>query len=641
MHYKKTIVGIFIVTLLFILSSNKANADYYHQIFTFEKENLKFEEIDEYDLITYKDFELSREIGSPQLPIKIVQLILPQNKEISAITIVVKESEYLDGEYSIYPAQPPQILSSQEDEIEFVQPKEDIYSSSQAYPEDIIKIGKQGYFAGYNIGSLLIYPLQYIPAEKRVIFHSKIEIEISYKEIQKSPIAFSRRTDYVEKILNNTIRQMVKNSTDVPDFLPGKSIKNSRLPDEEHLYVIITSDELVSSFLPLADWKLKKGLSATMVTTSWIYTEYSGIDNAEKMRNFIKDAYQTWGTMWVLLGGDINQVPYRTAFAFDCEYGSFDDNYLPCDLYFSDLDGNWNANGNDIYGELEDNIDMYPDVYVGRATVENTTEATDFVNKILTYEKNPSMDYQLNMLFLAMVLWWDPYTDSGVGKNFIDDMYVPERFDPITKLYQSLGNETYDSVMVALNNGQNIINHDGHAGWSVLCIGSDHLYRSDMDALTNAPAYSIFYSIGCWPAAFDYDCIAEHFITNPDGGGVAFIGNSRYGWGSPGNPLYGYSDRFDQEFYHQIFDNNIFHIGNTLASAKTTYIPLSAEGNVYRWCEYEINLLGEPEMPIWTDIPNDLVVLYPDELPLGDSFCQITVTDGNNPIEYDIVCLMQ
>ncbi|MBC8526829.1 MAG: right-handed parallel beta-helix repeat-containing protein, partial [Candidatus Cloacimonetes bacterium] len=49
-------------------------------------------------------------------------------------------------------------------------------------------------------------------------------------------------------------------------------------------------------------------------------------------------------------------------------------------------------------------------------------------------------------------------------------------------------------------------------------------------------------------------------------------------------------------------------------------------------------------MPIWTDIPSNLFVTYPDELPLGDSFCQITVcqqADGNSPVEGALVCLMQ
>ena len=57
------------------------------------------------------------------------------------------------------------------------------------------------------------------------------------------------------------------------------------------------------------------------------------------------------------------------------------------------------------------------------------------------------------------------------------------------------------------------------------------LYTDDMDALTNGEKQTILYSMGCDPAAFDVtNCIAEHFVRNSNGGGIAFIGNSRYGW---------------------------------------------------------------------------------------------------------------
>jgi hypothetical protein len=422
----------------------------------------------------------------------------------------------------------------------------------------------------------------------------------------------------------------------VPQYAP----RSSTLADEEHAYVIITGDSLVEWFRPLADWKKMRGLSAEIVTTSWIYANYGGSDAQEQIRNFIKDAYQNWGTIWVLLGGDINIVPVRKAWAMDCEVGQFNYNFIPCDLYYSDLDGDWNANGNEIYGEVDDNVDMYPDVFVGRATVENSSEAHSFTWKVIDYEDHSPANTN-DMLFLAEVLWTDPYTNSGLGKDLIDSLYVPASYDPITKLYEALGNETYENVMAALNAGPHIINHDGHAYIEVMGIGEGYLIESDVDALTNATNQSIVYSIGCWPAAFDHDCIAEHFLNNSNGGAVAYIGNSRYGWGSPGNPLYGYSDRFDQQFFKNLFPGDIHHIGQTLAAAKATYVPFAQQENVYRWCEYEINLLGDPEMSIWTDFLGPFAVDHPAQVPVGDNRCTITVENGGGPVEDALVCLMQ
>jgi len=635
----KNIFCLILVFAFFILNTNEVRASDNYQTFTFEKNKLTTEKLSGYDIIHYEDLELSQTVGAPQLPVKIVRLSLPPRKDIASISITDMESEYLEGKYNLFPVQPPQILSNPD--IQFINPDIDIYSSPNLFPQEIIKIDRKGYFSGNNIGAFRIYPVQYHPVEKKLKFISKIEVKITYKESERMPRVY-KSSPYSDHIQQKVLKSIVKDPHSI--IQPSMKIKqgSTTLPTDEHIYIIITSDALVNHFQLLADWKLKKGLSAKIVTTSWIYSHYSGTDSQEKIRNFIVDAYQSWGTLWVLLGGDTNIIPARYTFAMDCEWGgSSDENDIPCDLYFADLDGNWNTDGDDIYGEVADSIDMYPDLFVGRAPVGNGTEADAFVNKILTYEKTPSNDYILDMLFLAEILWFVPYTNSGEEKDYIDSLYVPDRFDPITKLYEALGNENYTSAMNALNEGQNIINHNGHAWYTVMSVGDGTLYRSDMDNLINGPKYSILFSIGCWPAAFDYDCIAEHFITNPNGGGVAFIGNSRYGWASPGNPLFGYSNRFDQQFFKHLFIDNIYHIGSSLSAAKSVYIPFAAQENVYRWCEYEINLLGDPEMPIWTNIPQTLTVNFPQELPVGDSYCQITVTDGNNPVDGALICLMQ
>ena len=600
--------------------------------FTFTKQNI-------YDVINppqNNNYVFTSGLGEPQLPLKMITLSIPQEKEISEVKIIHKEVKALKSEFLLYPVQKPKALSD-ESPVEFLGADPAIYGKSTMFPEHIAHITKSGFLSGYHLGSILVSPFQYDALNKKLFFISELQIELKYTKSKKSSIEINQRSKTAQTFLRDQISKVINNISELHDpHIVHKDIRN-----DIYEYVIITADNFEGEFQPLADWKTQKGISATIISTSYIYDNYDGVDNAEKMRNFIKDYYQNHGTLWILLGGDTNFVPYREAFAFDCEYSSYWHNFLPCDLYFSDLDGTWDDNGNQIYGELEDNIDMYPDVFVGRVSVESSAEAAAFVDKILTYEKNPPVGYQTDMMFLAQVLWDDPYTDSGVSKNFIDDSYVPDRFDPITKLYESLGNNNYDNAMINLNEGKHIINHCGHAGYSSMSLGSGHLNNSDMDELTNAPAFSIWYTIGCWPAAFDYNCIAEHWINNPNGGGVAFIGNSRYGWGSPGNPLYGYSDTFDQEFYKQLFQEEIYNIGSTLAMAKSVYVPYSRNENVFRWCEYQTNLLGEPEMPIWTDLPQNLVVTHPDSITVENCDVQITVSDGLDPLNNALVCIMQ
>jgi hypothetical protein len=619
----------------------------------FSISDLKFEKAMGFDVVTLSGCDITRKVAEPQLPVQVVNIALPPGMTVEGFRIVALESKELEGAFSIYPVQPPQILGmpgKRREKVEFVEPREEIYSSSAPYPEEIIQYTGTGSMSGYPVAGFLIHPICYIPAQKKLVFYRRIDLSVSYVPDGKAARLVHASAAGLQQ---RNVKEMVVNPEDVGGISTEEAVAFSILfPDTiEYEYVIITGEDYVSSFQPLADWKTKKGVPSRIVTTSWIYENYPGVDDQEMIRNFIKDAHQNWQTTWVLLGGDIDVVPVRTAFAMDCEYGSDPrENDIPCDLYYADLGpGDWSEDGNDIFGEVTDSVDLYPDVYVGRAPGDSSWETPAWVAKVLTYEKSPPTDYQLNMLFLGEVLWNNPFTDGGVGKDMIDDNFVPSRFDPITKLYQTLGNENITTVMAAMNQGQNMINHDGHAWWNVMSVGSDFLHIGSAYDLTNGPRYSIFYSIGCWPGAFDFphdpvsewDCVGECLLQNPNGGCVAFIGNSRYGWGSPGNPGWGYSDIFDHQFYRFLFQEDVYHIGATLAEAKAYYITRSRQENVYRWHQYQVNLLGDPEMSIWTDMPKTLTVDHPETITTGSSEFTVCVSQDWEPLSGSLVCMMK
>ena len=110
------------------------------------------------------------------------------------------------------------------------------------------------------------------------------------------------------------------------------------------------SAALAAEFQTLADWKTTKGVPTVIRTTEWIEANYrNGSDQQETIREFIKDAYAKWGITYALLGGDTDQVPARL-----CWSGYYDGGRnLPVDMYYACLDGNWNADGDDRFGEEE------------------------------------------------------------------------------------------------------------------------------------------------------------------------------------------------------------------------------------------------------------------------------------------------
>lgn len=634
-----------LTALIGIWGANPGQSGELRQRIEFSLDDLTFSVSEGYDVVYLQGCEVTNQVGEPQLPVKLVQMVVPSGSEIKEVVVVSSKSEFLPGRYEILPAQPPRILSLGPGPFPVAEPRDQVYKQREEYPHRIAECTGGGFLAGYQLVNVLICPVRYLPAEKKIRFYSELELSIRWSPGGREALPVGKRTPAARQTYSSMLERVVSNPQGMGLNLRPQEIAKSMLGPGDYEYVIITDITFVTSFQPLADWKTQKGIPTKIVNLGWVCSHYSGTDSAEQIRNFIKDAYQNWGTLWVLLGGDTNVIPRRIAWAFDCEAGiASDENFIPCDLYFSDLDGDWNANGNLIHGEVDDSIDLYPDVFVGRASCSSAGEVQAWVNKVITYEKNPPVDYPTKMLFLAEILWSNPYTNSALSKELIDQKYVPPQFDPITKLYEDLGNENWSTTMTALNDGQNIVNHDGHCWYTVMGVGSGSLNHSDMDNLTNHPRNSILLSIGCWPAAIDYDCIAEHFVNNSNGGGVAFVGNSRYGWGSPGNPKYGYSDRFDQQFYASLFERNVYHIGATVADMKSFYVPFSRQENVYRWCQYQINLLGDPEMPIWTDTPGSMMVHHPDTVIAGSTRFPVTVLKGSGdsqPVPEALVCLMK
>jgi hypothetical protein len=172
-------------------------------------------------------------------------------------------------------------------------------------------------------------------------------------------------------------------------------------------------------------------------------------------------------------------------------------------------------------------------------------------------------------------------------------------------------------------------------------IGPDAMTNATLDGLTNGDRGGVWYSVACWSAAIDLDTFGEHWLRNAGGGGVAYVGNSRYGWGCPGYPGECVSDLFSQQFMNSLLSKDLVHAGLVHADAKHHYVGVARIDEYTRYAMYELNFLGDPEMPIWTDRPGPLAVVCPDEVEIdnGAAAIEITVTSGGSPVEGATVCV--
>ncbi len=633
---------VWLLPLLIVLSAaGITRAEHIDHTITFSEQDLTLTRSGAYDVVALEGCDVMRTPGRPQLPVSVITLALPPDSRVMGLEILDAESRELLDRVLPLPAQHPRILpvpGAQPTPWRFTDPDPSVYSGEAPYPSDVVRLVSVGRLGANAVVGLEVTPVQYLPDSGRLRMFSRLDVRVYYE-------AGDRPADSVVagRLVPAVAKDVVANPSGISPAPETSVRRRGRLDPGFYDYVIVTDPGYVASFQPLAQWKTQKGVRATIVTVDWIDSNYAGPDLQSRIRAFIADAATTWGATWFLLGGDTQVIPARRAYAMTSEAGMRpDEDDIGCDLYYSDLDGDWDRNGNGVYGETADDVDLYPDVFVGRASVRTDADVQAFVQKVLAWERGPAPGVGLDMLMAGEILWTDPLTDSGVALNVIDRRSVPPRYDPIDKLYESQGNETVASVTAALNEGQGHFLHSGHAWFTVMGCGEGYLDRNGAAALTNAEKQPIVYSIGCWPAAFDLEddtCIAENFMRNPAGGSVAFIGNSRYGWAAPGNPGFGYSERFMQAFYDAVYTGGVDRLGAALAVAKACFIPLSRQENVYRWHQYELNLLGDPEMPVWTDEPEALEVSHPETLAAAATAFDVSVWTQQGPVEGALVCV--
>ncbi|UCG91887.1 MAG: hypothetical protein JSV97_12620, partial [candidate division WOR-3 bacterium] len=621
---------------------------------TFAREDLTITKVNEYDIVELNGYSALIKPGEPRLPRAMQRVIIPAGALPTRVEIVASDWIDIPGTYHVVPAQPdvPLPMPGKTFIPEEYPPDPRVYSSENLYPELEIRMSGTGNMNGYRIAHVELFPVRYIPAQGILRFATSITFRLEYSEHRVPDVIATARQ---KEIFGRAVHAMVVNPEDVISFAPriAKPVAPSRVPSGYYEYVIISESPMDTVFQRLADWKTKKGIPATVVTVSWINANYSGYDLQERIRNFIIDAQANWGTIYILLGGSADQrtsgqniVPARRAFYTVSGVGIYpDEDTIPSDLYYSDLDGTWDLDGDHIWGEYVDDVDMYADVYVGRASVYTVSMAQNFVYKVLTYEKNPPTTYIKKMLLPAAILW-SSYNERPM-QDSIARMTPAGWFD--AKLYQREGNLSRQGMIDSMNVGYGMGHWVGHGDEDGIYMGSPYLTSGDADVLINGDKQGIANSIGCMCGAWDYvpggDCFAEHLVNREGGGLVAALMNSRYGWGAyVSGYVPGPSERIDTTFYANIFNIDMFHLGAVHAVAKDAwvfYADSGAQYNFTRWCIYELNLFGDPALPLWTDVPATLTVDFPSAIPIGNQDVYVTVTSSESPLSNALVCLQK
>ncbi len=544
-------------------------------------------------------------------------------------------------------------------------PDAGVYASADWFPAAAGQPGPVGSMRGRTLASFGLHPVRVRPATGELELATRIVVRV-VTESDPSPDRLVRKRIVPE--WDAAFAQarhafgLGLDDASLARLAPGARIEHvgatsagggfqpSSVPSVEGSpvqYLIITNNAMSSQLQRLADWHTRCGMPTVVRTTEFISANYPyGVDLQDRVRRFIRDAYQQWGITHVLLAGDTDVLPPR--YGYTTFFGG---NSLPTDLYFSDLDGNWNADGDSLYGEgfwdsttAGDNLDLYPDVYVGRAPITTPTQAQTFVNKTLQYSETPMGDYEDRALYAAEVLFpqdWSPGTGISVdGANDAESAirklpagWFARRMYENYTAYDTVGaiKETRQAVLDSLTRGWAVFHHVGHGYRNSMSVGDAAITNPDADALQNGNRTWLLYSIDCTSNAIDFACLGEAFMNNTHGGAVANVGSTREDF-----PITGRN--YQDEFYNLTFLDSVPTLGQAFAQQKVPFVALSPSDGTHRWTQFTLTLLGDPAMPIWLRRPVPMTVTYPATVPLSDTTFTVHVTDGVNPLANATVC---
>jgi len=387
----------------------------------------------------------------------------------------------------------------------------------------------------------------------------------------------------------------------------------------------------------LADYQTRTGRTTVVRGLSTIRAlDPRANDFAQAVRSFLRSAYELWGIRWAILAGDHESIPVRLVHV---TFPMLED--IPTDVYYEDLDGTWDRNGNGVYGEVADSLDMVPDIRVGRLSANTRAEASHIVDRALRYAKG--------------------LTAASVGQNLLlGEIYLPQTWQPgdfvgfdgaphaesllvrtpscvaVTRLYENSaaypGTVQFNRTNAIAAVGQNyhVVAHFGHGARSQLSFGDAVITGADLAAIPTGDSTALWLAADCASAAVDFDCVAEQMVRSETGGTMAYIGATRDAWPN-------INAKVSAGVYERLFGAAPQPLGDALEGARALLLPVARNESLERWGFFETILLGVPSMPLWKCPPVSLSVTRPSTVPLGAANVAVTVQRGGAPAESALV----
>lgn len=524
---------------------------------------------------------LSFDEGYPNLPGIPSTFVIPQGTSLSAVNVRVLSSVSMDGVYNIDPIR-YNVLNGAPGPRTRVP---SVWGTDDAFPSSPAVAIQSGSKTGFRLGTYTFVPFVYNPMSGALSMITSAEITLVYED--DPAVEQLSLTDMQISIAREGLANIVENPEMLATWAPALRDGGT----DWSSWVVIGDPAWETMLQPLVDLRSSTVGSAEFVSRDWIYANYTGYDTQEKIRNYIKDAYQNHGLVYALIIGDWGQTQRISVL-------NVSGNVLnsTADLYYSDLDGTWDADGDHQYGESSDGIDYYSDIYVGRFSTDVAARLQTMVDRTVAYETDPTPGaWRTTALFPAGGLW----PEYGYWGRFLCDSIIKRIPTSWTlyKLYENSSSHPNNQIAL-LNAGVSFCEPVGHGSeggvYWYYNPPTDIISSANYTGLNNMDRLPIMTSIACLSGKLsNVACIAERLMFWTNGGAVAVMFNSDNGWGSP--PSMGPSEWLEVHMANQFWPVSQWRVGIMHGLGKDEF-KASGGMSFQNWVLQEHNLLGDPAL---------------------------------------------
>lgn len=589
------------------------------------------------NVIWVEGFDLSGQPGTPLLPRKVYNVAIPPQAMLDSLSLKVVDVQVvkLPGTYRLKLASPDLPLEGSKGDVGVHQSSSTPVSN--ASPGNFIRLLFPGQMRKWRFARLEFTPFLYDVASGELGVVSELTVQINY---DSSPIA-QDTTLLKDRMMDGVARQLLVNYDAAQSWYQVSSGRNE-LDDPVYDYVIITTNAIETNSTELANFvahKQGQGYSVLVVTED----EYNSLTGpppngrAEKVRQWLINNYDAYGFKYVLLvgnptpgGTNVTDLPMKMCWPRH-DAASYQE--VPTDYFFADLTGNWDLDGDQYFGEWEDDfgvngesgetgVDLAAEVYVGRIPVYNADYAIldHILQKIVNYEDEAVPAGWRKNALLPMSFLSGDYDGAQLAEQIKDDYLDGAGFSSWTLYQQSNGACGLDSTYTSDEElrGGSVVKARWAANDYGLVVWWGHGPRTPVDQTTVPVGYD-----GCWDGIlfsshFTYSLALDddhpsfiyqnsHSNGYPENdhnlqytllkqGGIATVGAARVSWFNP-NVGYGQfagsttNSGIGYEYVRRLVQGQA--AGNALYNAKGSMTP--EQGNRLMNL-YDFNLYGDPSI---------------------------------------------